>query len=161
MKQKSPLKRIGFILAREYILLWLAALAVLVFGYAQGQDRVLQLSLYDVHFSIDSFHFNVVISIYFTLLALCYWLAFVNKIKLYEWMSVLHVIVTIFGLVLLWLQLLGPLASYSMTNKTSSVNTSGVDYEILNVAFLVFLFVQFLFILNMTISYMRRQTRKL
>ena len=134
---------------------------MLIFGYAQGQDRILQLSFYNARFEIDSFHINVIISIYFTLLALCYWLAFVNRIRLYEWMSVLHVIVTIFGLVLLWLQLLGPLASYSLASNTNYVNTSGVDYEILNVAFFVFLAVQFLFVVNFTISYMRRRVRKL
>ena len=122
---------------------------------------MVQLSLNDVPFEIDSFHINVVISIYFTLLALCYWLAFINKIKLFEWMSVLHVIVTIFGLILLWLQLLGPLASYSMADDAGYVNSSGLDYEILNVAFFVFLFVQFLFILNFTVSFSRRRVLKL
>lgn len=128
---KSPYKAIW------YSILVLFGLSII------GWDNTIDIQLHDTYFVIASIHIGVLFSIYLGGIGVIYWL--LRKKKLIDWMTVIHVVITIstFALIIIT----GLIFQKIIEGDFETFRTVN---QILFVIILIALLSQLIFITNLT-----------
>lgn len=84
---------------KPYIYFWLAIPILILVGMLHG-ERVFVIDFYDIYFVIQNWYLILVISIAFSIFGFWYWLMHRMKRELIRWMTIAHVVVTIYGILL-------------------------------------------------------------
>ena len=80
------------IINKPYKAIWYSIL--FLFGLSIiGWNNTIDIQLHDTYFVIASIHMGVLFSIYLGVIGIIYWL--IRKKKLVDWMTVIHVVITI------------------------------------------------------------------
>ncbi len=128
-----------------YSILFLFGLSII------GWNNTIDIQLHDTYFVIASIHIGVLFSIYLGVIGLIYWL--IRKKKLVDWMTVIHVVITIstFALIITGLIFQKIIEGDFETFRT--VN------QILFVVILIALLSQLIFITNLTFGLIRNKPK--
>lgn len=80
------------IIDRPYKAIWYSVLFLIGLSII-GWNNTIDIQLHDTYFVIASIHIGVLFSIYLGVIGIIYWL--IRKKKLADWMTVIHVVITI------------------------------------------------------------------
>lgn len=137
------------ILTKPYKTIWCSIPLILGLSII-GYNRTIDLQLHDVYFVIASMQIGVLFSIILGIIGFVYWL-FRNK-KLVNWMTLVHVIITIsiFGLIVLT----GLVFRQVVSGDFISFRTVN---QFLITIILIALFSQLIFLINLVFSLIRNK----
>lgn len=80
------------IINRPYKAIWYSVLFLIGVSII-GWNNTIDIQLHDTYFVIASIHIGVLFSIYLGVIGIIYWL--IRKKKLFDWMTLIHVVITI------------------------------------------------------------------
>ncbi|MEP2236863.1 MAG: hypothetical protein ABJI22_00805 [Maribacter sp.] len=90
------------------IIFWILIPFILLVGFLKP-DKTLDINIHDTYLVMDLFNLTVLISIIFGSLGFGYWVIIKLNRKLLNWLTVIHLILTILGfLILLLIQIILP-----------------------------------------------------
>ena len=139
---------------KPFKILWFAIPLLLAITAFSGRNNVIDLligtSLYIV---VSNVYFAFYVSIYFAFSGWLYWLN--RNIQLINWMTIIHVVFSVGTIVLILT--FEPL-SKRILNMDAWGNSFFDSFLVLNL--LIFLFLQVIFFLNLTISHFYKKNRK-
>ena len=87
---------------KPYISFWVTIPVLLLIGFLK-RSEVVSLNIHDIYLIINFFHFTVLISIFFGLVGLGYWMMYLRRKRLSIWLNFSHMVITILGLGIIWL----------------------------------------------------------
>ncbi len=128
---------------------------VLLLGLLKG-DETLDINIHDTYFVFYGFHLTVLISFIFALISLGYWLVFKTKRKFYDWIILLHILLSLLGV----LSCLGMffIPRYYTIHDNQFVFILLGDLEIvLTLGILIFFPIQLLYPINIFLALIRRK----
>jgi len=121
-----------------------------------GIGSTIDIQMHNTYFVIDPFYFGILLSIILGGIGGLYWLV-INK-KLIDWITMIHVMVTSIGLLLITILTLKP----ELLNSTTGINY--LEYystiiRIVSIATLIWLLCQLLFLVNLFIGISRSREK--
>ncbi|MDF4204446.1 hypothetical protein PXD56_15835 [Maribacter sp. SA7] len=91
-----------------HIIFWILIPFILLVGFLKP-DKTLVINIYDTYLVMDLINLTVLISIIFGILGFGYWVIIKLNRKLLNWLTVIHLILTILGfLILLLIPIISP-----------------------------------------------------
>lgn len=84
------------------VLFWALIPVILLIGSIQSSKNI-TLHVYDTYLVISLLLFSFLVAVVFGFIGFGYWISKKNNLKLSFWLSTIHVLVTIGGLLLIWL----------------------------------------------------------
>lgn len=93
---------IEFIQKKPYFIFIALIVIFLTVGFFNPK-KDLDINIHDTYFVISYLYFAVLLSVIYTFLAIIYFVVLKLKFTLISWMTVLHVLVSVGGLVLIWI----------------------------------------------------------
>lgn len=139
------------IINKPYKAIWYSIL--FLFGLSIiGWDNTIDIQLHDTYFVIASIHFGVLFSIYLGIIGIIYWL--IRKKRLVDWMTVIHVVITIltFALIIITCLILQKIIE-------GGFETFRTINKIIFVLVLIALLSQFIFIANLIFGSIRNKQK--
>lgn len=135
---------------KPYQILWLTIplIFILFFFSNLNMNSAIDIQMHDAYFVISAFHIAIFLSIVLGLLGSIYFL--VRKRKLVSWMTVIHILTTVFLFVLLALQWVIPPLRLPIDYHFSMLE---IVNNVIFILFLAFFVGQVLFILNLVFSF--------
>lgn len=127
--------------SKPYLYFWISIPILILYGFLNG-DGTLSVNYYDTYFIIENSSLVVILAIAFFVIGFWYWLMQKLNRKLIMWMTIIHVIVTIDGIIIAFL--------LEQFFKGSEVNSIMVIVIILIFA------VQALFPLNLLLNFIKK-----
>ena len=139
------------IINKPYKAIWYSIL--FLFGLSIiGWNNTIDIQLHDTYFVIASIHIGVLFSIYLGVIGIIYWL--IRKKKLIDWMTVIHVVITIstFALIIIT----GLIFQKIIEGDFETFRTVN---QILFIVILIALLSQLIFITNLTFGLIRNKPK--
>jgi len=87
---------------RPYFLFWISIPFVWVIGNLEVGDSALDINVHDTYFVIANEHLVILISIYFGLVGLVYWIFNKLERRLSKWLNLIHTLITVGGMVIIF-----------------------------------------------------------
>ncbi len=128
---------------------------VLLLGLLKGNET-LDINIHDTYFVFHGFHLTVLISFIFALIGLGYWLVFKTKRKFYDWITLLHILLSLLG-VLSCLGMFFIPRYYSIYNDQFVFSLLGDIEVILTLGVLIFFPIQLLYPINIFLALIRKK----
>ena len=117
-----------------------------------GWDNTIDIQLHDTYFVIASIHIGVLFSIYLGIIGIIYWL--IRKKTLVDWMTVIHVVITILTFALIIIT--GLIFQKTIEGDFETFRTVN---QILFVVILIALLSQLMFIINLAFGSIRNKPK--
>jgi heme/copper-type cytochrome/quinol oxidase subunit 1 len=117
-----------------------------------GRDNTIDIQLHDTYFVFASIHIGVTFSIYLGVIGIIYWL--IRKKKLVDWMTVIHVVITISAFVLIIIT--GLIFQEVIEENFETFRTIN---QILFVVILIALLSQLIFLTNLIFGLIRNEPK--
>jgi heme/copper-type cytochrome/quinol oxidase subunit 1 len=139
------------IINKPYKAIWYSIL--FLFGLSIiGWNNTIDIQLHDTYFVIASIHIGILFSIYLGVIGIIYWL--IRKKQLVDWMTVIHVVITIstFALIIIT----GLIFQKIIEGDFETFRTVN---QILFVVILIALLSQLIFIINLTFGLIRNKPK--
>ena len=139
------------IINKPYKAIWYSIL--FLFGLSIiGWNNTIDIQLHDTYFVIASIHIGILFSIYLGVIGIIYWL--IRKKKLVDWMTLIHVVITIstFALIIIT----GLIFQKIIEGDFETFRTVN---QILFVVILIALLSQLIFITNLTFGLIRNKPK--
>lgn len=127
----------------HYLLFWLLIPVILLIGFFD--DRALDISIHDSYYVFSKYHLSSFISMIFLVIGFGYWLMIKLEKRLSIWLIWIHSILTIGGLVLLFIT-----PYFFNDNSLSTLNALFV------LTGLVIIFTQLFYFLNIILAIFRK-----
>ena len=90
------------LIKKPYLIFWLSIPLIILIGFISG-DEPLDINVHDTYFVIYHIHLAILISIIFGIIGFGYWITQKANRKLSKWLNLIHVMLTIGGLLLIWI----------------------------------------------------------
>ena len=74
----------------------------MLIGFISG-DGVLDINVHDTYYVIAYIHLSTMISIFFGIIGLGYWIMLKANRKLSKWLNLIHIALTFGGILLIWI----------------------------------------------------------
>lgn len=74
----------------------------MLIGFISGDD-VLDINVHDTYYVIAYIHLSTMISIFFGIIGLGYWIMLKANRKLSKWLNLIHIALTFGGILLIWI----------------------------------------------------------
>lgn len=126
---------------KPYLYFWISIPILLLYGFFNG-DGTLSVNYYDTYFIIENSYLVVILAIAFFIIGFWYWLMRKLNRKLIMWMTIIHVIITIDGIIIAFL--------LEHFFKDSEVNL------IMAIVILLIFVVQVVFPLNLVLNFLKK-----
>lgn len=97
---------------------WIFIPLLLLIGFIDSNETI-AINIYDTYFVITMLNLGALLSIICGIIGLGYWIIFILKKKLINWLTIVHAIVTIIGFLTI---LLIPLLSPELSQDDPSLN---------------------------------------
>ena len=142
-------------LKKEYIYFWLSALIIFILGLFTFSDKnaVIDINIHDTYYIIHIFHLITLISLLYFILGSIYWMFKKLKIPLIKNLSLIHLFITIGGLLIYFL--LMTLFKDDTEIEPGIYNESSTLGTLLIILFFLIVFAQLLFLLNIIIGFIK------
>ena len=88
--------------SKPYLYFWISIPILIIYGFLNG-DGTLSVNYYDTYFIIKNSHLVIVLAIAFSIIGFWYWLMHKLHRRLILWMTIIHVIITVDGIILAFL----------------------------------------------------------
>ena len=141
---------------KAHLIFWLSIPAILFIGITNW-NGLLDLNIHDTYYVIASPHVAFLISILFLLIGLGYWLMGSFNLPLSKWLTLIHMVITIDGSIIMWIASLvytKPVQDPDNIVYDDSLATLNAIYVI---GFMVILIGQLIFLINMGSGLLRKQ----
>lgn len=140
---------------KPYLIFLILSPILFLVGYFSKKDTF-DINIHDTYYVVEHGLVPIVISFFFVIIGISYLIMLKLKVKLYKWLTLTHILVTLFGLLIIRI-----LFQLYRDPKNESI-LQDYDYnENLNIVILIIaltiIFVQFLFPINIIISLIRRK----
>ena len=83
-------------------LIFLLSIPVLIIMGILSRNEMLDVNVHDIYWLYSQIDLTIVISILFGVIGLGYWIIVKTNRKLYKWMTLVHVTLTLGGILLIW-----------------------------------------------------------
>jgi heme/copper-type cytochrome/quinol oxidase subunit 1 len=136
---------------KAYYLLLISSLILLILGFLEGEETF-DINVYDIYFVIANCHLYWLFSIFFLFFFLIYIFFDFGKVELIKILSKLHIFGSLFSLLIFIFpcSLIYDQSNFKFYDEFLWINI------IVTISFLVLLFLQLLFIINMVVSLIKR-----
>jgi cytochrome c oxidase subunit 1 len=136
---------------RTYYLLLIASLILLILGFLVGEETF-DINIHDIYFVIANCHLYWLFSSLLFIIFIFYFLLDIAKIKLNKIISKIH----IFGTIISITSLLFPYTHFSSPKEFSTFDSFEYINIVLTISFLILLFLQLLFIINIFVTLIKK-----
>ena len=126
---------------KPYLYFWISIPILLFYGFINC-DGTLSVNYYDTYFIIENSYLVVILAIAFFIIGFWYWIMRKLNRKLIMWMTIIHVIITIDGIIIAFL--------LEHFFKGSEVNS------IMAIVILLIFVVQVVFPLNLILNFFKK-----
>src|SRR5690606_11861265 len=87
---------------KPHLILLLSIPIIMLIGFISG-DGVLDINVHDTYYVIAYIHLSTMISIFFGIIGLGYWIMLKANRKLSKWLNLIHIALTFGGILLIWI----------------------------------------------------------
>jgi heme/copper-type cytochrome/quinol oxidase subunit 1 len=87
---------------KPHLIFWISIPILMIIGLI-GENKVLDINVHDTYYIISHTHLAIFISFNFGIIGLGYWLALKTIRKLSKLLSLIHIIITFGGIILIWI----------------------------------------------------------
>lgn len=136
---------------KAYYLLFITSLILLMLGFLVGEETF-DINIHDTYFVIANSHLYWLFSSLLFITFIFYFLLNITKIKLNKIISKIH----IFGTIILIVLLIFPYTLFSNPNEFPLFDSFEYINIVLTISFLILLFLQLLFIINIFVSLIKK-----
>ncbi len=121
-----------------------------------GLNATIDIPLHDIYFVISSIHIGMLLSGFLGIIGVIYWL--MRKIKLINWLTIIHVVITISAFVTFMIYLIfKSVIEYFGFSIIEYFEAFPIINQIVTIILLMAFFSQFIFIANLILSLIRNQ----
>jgi heme/copper-type cytochrome/quinol oxidase subunit 1 len=92
----------NIILEKAYIILWIIIPVILIFGLINS-EKTIDVNIYDTYYVVNTFHFAIFLSTYFTILGLVYFGINYCSLELNKKFTNIHVIGSILSIAIIFI----------------------------------------------------------
>lgn len=89
-----------FLIDKPYLIFWLSIPIIILIGFLSGTEP-LDINVHDTYFVIDHGFISILISLTFGIIGFGYWIMQKVNRKLSKWLNLIHIVLTIGGLLLI------------------------------------------------------------
>ena len=93
-----------FFTNKPYLIFWISIPIIILIGFLSGTEP-LDINLHDTYYVIEHGVISILISIIFGIIGLGYWILTKTNKRLSKWMNLIHIVLTIGGLLIIWVLL--------------------------------------------------------
>ncbi|MCP3927934.1 MAG: hypothetical protein GY705_02400 [Bacteroidetes bacterium] len=145
------------LIKQPYKIIWWAIPIVLGISLIK-KNFAIDIQMHDTYFIIDSTHAGILLSIFLIILGVIYWLT--KNLKLINWMTIFHVLVSI----LIILSILFFLMNPNIVSENHDIKNFNFEYhrrvnQMVLAGISVWILSQLIFIINLTVSIIRNQRK--
>ena len=140
---------------KAHLIFWISIPAILLIGITNW-NGFLDISIHDTYYVIASPHVAFLISILFLLIGLGYWLMVTFNRPLSKWLTLIHMVITIDGSIIMWIASL--LYTKPVTNPDNIVYDDSLATlnAIYVIGFMVILIGQLIYLINIGLGLLRK-----
>lgn len=91
-----------FLIEKPYLIFWTSIPIIILLGFLTKADSF-GFNVHDTYFIIATNHLIILISILFGIFGLGYWIMIKTNIKLSKWLNLIHITLTVTGIILIWI----------------------------------------------------------
>ncbi|MBS7255701.1 hypothetical protein [Flavobacterium branchiicola] len=146
-----------YIKSKPYILFLAVIIIVLSFGFYKGREDVV-INIYDTYFIISYKHLAILLSVVYGFLALLYFGLSKLNFKLFNWITIFHISVSIIGLFAIFIlsKLVRENVPGDMTTFWNNINfNEKIEYGI-GLSIILIIGAQILFLINVTYALVKK-----
>ncbi|WP_405396541.1 hypothetical protein [Maribacter sp. Asnod2-G09] len=137
-----------------HLVFWVLIPVILLIGFIKP-DKTLDINIHDTYLVIDLINLAVSISIIFGILGFGYWVIIKLNRKLLNWLTVIHLLITIIGfLILLLIPIISP-DIHQDSPGSHFVFHHDLEQIVISTLFLV-IFIQLFYLINITTALVRK-----
>ena len=145
----------NWIVEKTYVPFLVLITIILVIGFINRKET-LDVNIHATYYVIKNLHLAILLSIFLGILGLGYFLTKMFSISLINWMTILHILITIFGVLLIYILFKVQLNLEAKTNNIESFLKYFKIIKRINIALFSILgltiFSQLLFLINIIIG---------
>ena len=136
-------------LHKPHTIFWICIPLIVLIGMLEGGSAAIDINVHDTYFIIAAFHMAILNSILFGIIGFGYWLMQRFNRVLSKWLNWAHIILTLGGLVILWI--ISWIRSNSIPDSFDTLNMVAV------ITVLVIIFGQILYLINIFIGLFKKR----
>ena len=139
-------------------LIFLISIPIILLVGVLGGDHTIDLNVHDTYFVISNFHLALLISVVFGLISIGYWLIIKLRGQLSSWLSLVHIILTVGGFIILWI---GNIIFSQSILDSAIPSIDGIRTQNLIIAVLLIVIIigQLVYPINLLIGLIRRKEK--
>ena len=132
---------------------------IMIIGFLNRKET-LDINVHDTYYVINNLHLAIILSIFLAIISLGYFLIKIFSIPLINWMTISHILITIFGMLIIYIlfriQLNFEVKSYDIESILKYSKTiQRVNFTLFSVLIVVLLS-QLVFLINFAVSIFKR-----
>lgn len=132
---------------------------IMIIGFLNRKET-LDINVHDTYYVINNLHLAIILSIFLAIISLGYFLIKIFSIPLINWMTISHILITIFGMLIIYIlfriQLNFEVKSYDIESILKYSKTiQRVNFTLFSVLIFVLLS-QLVFLINFAVSIFKR-----
>lgn len=132
---------------------------IMVIGFLNRKET-LDINVHDTYYVINNLHLAIILSIFLAIISLGYFLIKIFNISLINWMTISHILITIFGMLIIYIlfriQLNFEVKSYDIESILKYSKTIQRIRFTLFSFFIVVLLSQLVFLINFLVSIFKK-----
>lgn len=133
-----------FLIRNPHLCFWFSIPIILLIGFLD-YDNAVDIAIHDTYYIMSKYDFCILVSIIFTMLGFGYWFIKFFKRRSFKWFTVIHIIITFIGVLVLLV-----VPYFFLGNDLASPN------QILIITGLIIIFSQLFYFINILIAIFRR-----
>lgn len=135
---------------KPHFVLWTLIPVILLIGFLKP-DKALDINIHDTYFVIAIMHLALLISIIFGILGFGYWVVIRLNRRLVNWLTVIHLIITVIGFCLIIL------IPYFLPTASQDISSLYFDEQVtITLSALVAVCIQLLYPINIITALVRK-----
>ena len=132
---------------------------IMIIGFLNRKET-LDINVHDTYYVINNLHLAIILSIFLAIISLGYFLIKIFSIPLINWMTISHILITIFGMLIIYIlfriQLNFEVKSYDIESILKYSKTiQRVNFTLFSVLIVVLLS-QLVFLINFAVSIFKK-----
>jgi heme/copper-type cytochrome/quinol oxidase subunit 1 len=129
------------VINKPYLIIWLSIPLIMLSGFISSIDK-LDVNIHDTYYVFSLFDLNTLISVLFGIIGLGYWIMLKVNGKLSKWLNLIHITLTIGGILIIWV-----LAQLFRQSKMEYDFNNNLTLAIYSIAFII-IFGQIFYLIN-------------
>lgn len=138
---------IKYILNKPHFLFLALTLIILTCGFIKPNETFI-FNIHDTYFVIKYSNLAIILSLFYGLLSIIYFALIKSSFSLVRWMTILHVVISIIGLILILFQLIRDIKSGDFESLIADMNFNNKIIWSIWISFFNIIGIQVLFIIN-------------